>query len=76
MLEEIRQVAVDLIVVGGDVLPGPMPRETIGCLPDLDLPVQFIQGNGDGVETDRYHTAPEQWREPFTLVRAAIATRA
>jgi predicted phosphodiesterase len=72
VLQDIRQAAVDAIVVGGDVFPGPMPRETIECLLDLDMPVQFIQGNGDrevlarmeGLETDWYHTAPGQWREP------------
>jgi len=72
VLQEVRHVAVDHIVVGGDVLPGPMPRETLACLLDLDLPVQFIHGNGDrevvaqmaGVETDWYRAAPEQWREP------------
>src|SRR6202022_3402642 len=38
---------VDRIVVGGDVLPGPMPRETISCLMDLEVPVEYIQGKGD-----------------------------
>jgi diadenosine tetraphosphatase ApaH/serine/threonine PP2A family protein phosphatase len=38
---------VDRVVVGGDMVPGPMPRETIECLLDLDIPVQFIQGNGE-----------------------------
>src|SRR4030095_1200251 len=47
VLQEIRQAEVEQIVVGGDVLPGPMPRETIACLLDLDILVQFIQGNGD-----------------------------
>ncbi len=46
-LEQVRQAAVDQIIVGGDVLPGPMPRETLRCLLDLDFPVQFIYGNGD-----------------------------
>lgn len=32
VLEDIRQAEVDHIVVGGDVLPGPMPRETLICL--------------------------------------------
>jgi putative phosphoesterase len=72
VLHDIRQAKVDCVVVGGDVLPGPMPRETISCLFDQHLPVQFIQGNGDrevlaqmeGAETDWYRTAPEQWREP------------
>ena len=27
----------------------PMPRETLTCLLDLDIPVQFIRGNGDRV---------------------------
>jgi putative phosphoesterase len=68
VLQDIRQAEVDQIVVGGDVLPGPMPRETIGCLLDLDIPVRFIQGNGDrevlalmkGAETG---AVPEQFRE-------------
>jgi putative phosphoesterase len=72
VLEDIARAEIDLVVVGGDVLPGPMPLESIRRLLDLDMPVQFIQGNGDrevlaqmeGTETDWYRTAPEQWREP------------
>ena len=47
VLAEIRAAAVDHIVVGGDVVPGPMPRETLARLLDLDTPVSFIQGNGE-----------------------------
>lgn len=47
VLEEIRKVGVDQIVVGGDVLPGPMPNETLARLLDLEMPVQFIHGNGE-----------------------------
>jgi Icc-related predicted phosphoesterase len=47
VLEDIRRSEVDQVVVGGDVVPGPMPRETIACLLDLDIPVQFIRGNGE-----------------------------
>jgi predicted phosphodiesterase len=72
VLQEVRQARVDQIVVGGDVFPGPMPRETLACLLDLDIPVQFIRGNGDrevlarirNVETEWYRAAPEIWREP------------
>jgi len=46
-LQEIRQEKVDHIVVGGDVLPGPMPRETLECLRNLDAPAHFIYGNGE-----------------------------
>jgi putative phosphoesterase len=47
VLGEIRESGVDLIVVGGDVLPGPMPVETLACLLDLNVPVHFIRGNGE-----------------------------
>lgn len=68
VLQEIRQAGVDQVVVGGDVVPGPMPRETLARLLDLDMPVQLIHGNGDrevlaamrGTETA---ALPEQARE-------------
>src|ERR1039457_3649267 len=47
VLQAIRTAGVDLIVVGGDVLPGPMPVETLTHLFDLTIPIQFIQGNGE-----------------------------
>ena len=47
VLEQVRRVGADQIVVGGDVLPGPMPRETLERLLDLDIPVHFIYGNGE-----------------------------
>jgi putative phosphoesterase len=73
VLQDIRQAEVDQVVVGGDVVPGPMPRETMTCLRDLDIPVQFIQGNGDrevlarmrGTETG---AVPEQFREVMRWV--------
>jgi putative phosphoesterase len=68
VLEDVREALVDQIVVGGDVLPGPMPRETLACVLDLDPPAQFIQGNGDrvvlaqmaGTESSE---VPEQFRD-------------
>lgn len=54
VLDEVRRAGVDRIAVGGDVVPGPMPRETLDLLLDLDLPVHFIQGNGEvGVLAER-----------------------
>jgi putative phosphoesterase len=73
VLQEIRQADVDLVIVGGDVLPGPMPRETITCLRDLDIPVQFIRGNGDRVVLAQrvgrdISEVPEQHREVIRWV--------
>ena len=48
-LAEVQRLGADLIVVGGDVVPGPMPHPTIGMLQALDVPVRFIHGNGDRV---------------------------
>jgi len=45
VLEEVRRAGADQIVVGGDVVLGPMVRETLSRLLDLDLPVHFIYGN-------------------------------
>jgi len=47
VLKDVRQADVDQVVVGGDVVPGPMPRKTLSLLLNLDLPVQFIHGNGE-----------------------------
>lgn len=72
VLQELHDLKVDRIVVGGDVLPGPLPQETIEALLHVEIPTVFIHGNGDrevlsrmeGVESDWYRTAPERWREP------------
>ena len=47
VLEDVRRAGVDLIVVGGDVLPGPMPAESMELLSSAATPTQFIFGNGD-----------------------------
>ena len=47
VLAEVRREQVDQVIVGGDVLPGPMPRETLRRLLDLDIPIDFIHGNGE-----------------------------
>lgn len=82
VLSEIRQADVDQIVVGGDVVPGPFPRETLEYLVQLDIPTQFIHGNGDrevlaqmsGIETEWYRTAPDQWREPVRWTAQQLST--
>ena len=68
VLEEIRAVGVDRIVVGGDVLPGPMPAETLDRLLNLEIPVQCIRGNGEAAVLAQWAgtdigTLPEPARE-------------
>jgi len=45
VLEEVRTAGVDAVVIGGDVVPGPMPRECLKRLLELDPPAHFIHGN-------------------------------
>jgi predicted phosphodiesterase len=47
VLEEVREAHVDLIVFGGDIVPGPMMRETLARILTLDLLAQFVHGNGE-----------------------------
>jgi putative phosphoesterase len=67
-LDDVLRANVDEIVIGGDVLPGPMPRETFQRLLEIDIPVRFIQGNGDRVvlaqmKGQEPSEVPEQFRE-------------
>jgi putative phosphoesterase len=68
VLREVRQARVDRIVIGGDVMPGPMPRETLEHLLALDIPTTFIRGNGDRVVLEQTMgkestEVPESFRE-------------
>jgi predicted phosphodiesterase len=44
-LEEIRSAAVDVVVVGGDVVPGPMEHEALDRLYSLGARTRFLRGN-------------------------------
>jgi predicted phosphodiesterase len=43
----LSEVDADLILVGGDIVPGPWPSETLERLRDLGKRVRFIRGNAD-----------------------------
>ena len=47
VLDEVERTDVDRVVVGGDVVPGPMPTECLHRLAALTPPVQYIHGNGE-----------------------------
>src|SRR5437016_1640073 len=73
VLEDVHACNVDHVVIGGDVIPGPMPHECIACLRDIDVPVRCIHGNGDrevlsllaGVDTG---TVPLKFRDVMKWV--------
>ena len=78
VLAEIVRVGVDRVVVGGDVVPGPMPRETITALLDLPVPVDFLRGNGENdvlssLEGGELLRVPENFREVLRWVGRALA---
>jgi predicted phosphodiesterase len=67
VLEDVHRAEVQQIVVGGDVLPGPMPRETLTHLLGLDIPVRFVYGNGEVAVLETMagknpSAVPEQYR--------------
>ncbi len=69
VLGNVRQLRVARMVVCGDVLPGPMPRECLEALLALDVPVQIIHGNGDRealahLSGKEMTTVPEPFRGP------------
>lgn len=47
VLEELRELRPDVILVGGDVVAGPFPNEVLERLRELGEPVRFIRGNAD-----------------------------
>ena len=60
VLDEVRRSEADHILVGGDVLPGPFPRECLDLLYQFEMPVEFIIGNGD--------------RETVTAMKAGVSS--
>src|SRR4051812_14184630 len=46
-LAAIEQAGVDLIVLGGDIASGPMPRQTLDRLLGLGDRVRALRGNAD-----------------------------
>src|SRR4051794_31067696 len=80
VLEDVRRAGAELVVIGGDVLPGPMPRETLARLFDLELPVRFIRGNGDRVVLEALAGAdlvsiPEPYRATMRWVAEQLDPR-
>jgi len=68
VIAEVRRDGIDRIVFGGDIVPGPMPRETIDYLRALHIGADYIRGNGDREILERLRgqetsAVPEAFRE-------------
>ena len=77
VLTAVGQAGADAVIVGGDVVPGPMPRECLDCLAAAPLPVHYLRGNGERVVCaerrgeDVSAEVPEAFRE---VIRWSAAT--
>ena len=47
VLAEVDSLGADLLLVGGDIVPGPMPAECLELIDGHALPKRWIRGNGD-----------------------------
>ncbi|MGH9411394.1 MAG: metallophosphoesterase family protein [Vicinamibacterales bacterium] len=70
VLDEVHAAAVDLMVIGGDILPGPMARDVLLVLQAIDPPAHFIRGNCERAMLDE-RAAPGSATVP-EHVRAAL----
>lgn len=66
VLADVRSAGVDRLVVGGDIVLGPMTREALACVRALDSPVESIYGNCEIAVLDqlagRTPKVPAQYR--------------
>ena len=75
-LRDIADSGVDRIVVGGDVVPGPLPAEVLATLAKLKTPIDFIYGNGEiAVLQQLAGEQPSAVPEPFRPIIQWTAQR-
>ncbi len=67
VLEELQRVPVDQIVVGGDVLSGPMQVACLERLSALSAPVHYLMGNSDREVIAKRHGDESKKLPPFAL---------
>jgi predicted phosphodiesterase len=58
VLADPRAVGADMVVVGGDALPGPFAQATLDRLERLSEPVRWIRGNGEREVADSVGAPP------------------
>jgi 3',5'-cyclic AMP phosphodiesterase CpdA len=87
VLAELEREHVDLIVVGGDAVPGPLPAITIELLRSLDDRAVFVRGNTDrwtvegfdaraGIGSDKRHVGRPAAAWTAAMIEGGEATTA
>src|SRR5260370_36985846 len=64
VLEEIEQVRTGVVVIGGDMISGPMPRQTLDRLGQLGNRVYSLRGNADREAVAAFDDQPFTPRMP------------
>lgn len=67
VLTDLGGLDVDLILVGGDIVWGPMPFATLTRLQELGSSVAFIRGNADREVAERHISGVEEWVAELTV---------
>ena len=65
VLHELRREGIDRLVIGGDVVPGPMSSESIDRVLNLGLPTDFVRGNGELAALAERTGSPSGVPEPY-----------
>ena len=75
VLAEVEAAAPDLVVVGGDVVAGPLPGETLDRLVALGDRVRWVMGNADRMVVEAYDRGgrPEDPEDAIDRLDAWVA---
>ncbi|MCB0013072.1 MAG: metallophosphoesterase family protein [Anaerolineales bacterium] len=69
--QELAADPVDLVIVGGDVVAGPFPRECLALLQNLSIPCRYLHGNAESDWRALYEGRPVQGLMPNAASMAA-----
>ena len=65
VLHELRREGIDRLVIGGDVVPGPMSSESVDRVLNLGVPTDFVRGNGELAALAERTGSPSGVPEPY-----------
>jgi putative phosphoesterase len=75
VLADVEAAAPDVVVIGGDVVAGPFPREALERLAAVRQPIRYIRGNTDRaiVESATSGAPNEMWGRRQTWVAERLS---